>query len=27
VVLEYRGKQGNPMGTVNINRETCGALR
>jgi hypothetical protein len=27
VVLEYRGKQGNPIGTVNINRETCGALR
>ena len=26
VVLEYRGKQGNPIGTVNINRETCGAL-
>jgi len=27
VVLEYRGKQGNPIGTVNINRETCGAVR
>lgn len=27
VVLEYRGKQGNPIGTVNINRETCGALK
>ena len=26
VVLEYSGKQGNPVGTVNINRETCGAL-
>ena len=26
VVLEYRGKQGNPIGTVNITRETCGAL-
>jgi hypothetical protein len=26
VVLEYRGKQGGPIGTVNINRETCGAL-
>lgn len=26
VVLEYRGKQGDPIGTVNINRETCGAL-
>jgi hypothetical protein len=25
VVLEYRGKQGNPIGTVNVNRETCGA--
>ena len=27
VVLEYRGKQGNPIGTVNINRETCGARK
>jgi hypothetical protein len=26
VVLEYRGRQGGPIGTVNINRETCGAL-
>jgi hypothetical protein len=26
VVLEYRGKQGDPIGTVNINRGTCGAL-
>ncbi len=26
VVLEYRGKQGNPIGTVNINRGTCGGL-
>jgi hypothetical protein len=26
VVLEYSGKQGNPIGTVNINRGTCGAL-
>ena len=25
VVLEYRGKQGNPIGAVNVNRETCGA--
>lgn len=25
VVLEYRGKQGNPIGTVSINRGTCGA--
>jgi hypothetical protein len=27
VVLEYSGKQGNQIGTVNINRGTCGALR
>jgi len=27
VVLEYRGKQGNPIGTVSVNRDTCGALR
>src|ERR1700739_1912563 len=27
VVLEYRGKQGDPIGTVSINRATCGALR
>ena len=26
VVLEYAGKQGNPIGTVNINRETCRGL-
>ncbi|HWZ64033.1 MAG TPA: hypothetical protein VNX02_13500 [Steroidobacteraceae bacterium] len=26
VVLEYSGRQGNPIGTVNINRVTCGAL-
>src|SRR5579862_8345383 len=26
VVLEYSGKQGNPIGTVNINRGTCGAV-
>ena len=25
VVLEYSGKQGNSIGTVNVNRETCGA--
>ncbi|MBS0380378.1 MAG: hypothetical protein JSS29_18000 [Proteobacteria bacterium] len=25
VVLEYRGLQGNPIGTVSINRDTCGA--
>lgn len=27
VALEYRGKQGDPIGTVNIDRETCGALK
>lgn len=27
VVLEYRGKQGAQIGTVNVNRETCGALK
>ena len=26
VVLEYRGKQGDPIGTVDINRATCAAL-
>jgi len=26
VVLEYSGKKGNPIGTVNINRGTCGAV-
>ena len=26
VVLEYSGKQGDPIGTVNINRGTCGVL-
>jgi hypothetical protein len=25
VILEYRGKQGAPIGTVNIDRGTCGA--
>jgi hypothetical protein len=25
VVLEYRGKRGEPIGTVNVNRGTCGA--
>jgi hypothetical protein len=25
VILEYRGKQGDPIGTVNIDRGTCGA--
>ena len=27
VVLEYRGIQGNPIGTVTLNRGTCGALK
>jgi hypothetical protein len=27
VVLEYRGNQGNPIGTVSVNRATCGALK
>ena len=26
VVLEYRGKRGDPIGTVSVNRKTCGAL-
>jgi hypothetical protein len=26
VVLEYRGKRGEPIGTVNVDRGTCGAL-
>jgi len=26
VVLEYRGKRGDPIGTINVNRGTCGAL-
>jgi hypothetical protein len=26
VVLEYRGNQGNPIGTVSLNRDTCGAV-
>jgi hypothetical protein len=26
VVLEYRGKRGDPIGTINVNRATCGAL-
>ena len=26
VVLEYRGNQGNPIGTISLNRDTCGAL-
>jgi hypothetical protein len=27
VVLEYRGNDGNPIGTVSINRDTCGAIK
>jgi hypothetical protein len=27
VVLEYRGNDGKPIGTVSINRDTCGANR
>jgi hypothetical protein len=27
VVLEYRGKEGNPIATLSINRETCRTLR
>jgi hypothetical protein len=27
VVLEYRGNQGKPIGTISINRDTCGALK
>ena len=27
VVLEYRGKQGDPLGTVNVNRGTCDSLK
>lgn len=26
VVLEYRGNDGNPIGTLSINRDACGAL-
>jgi hypothetical protein len=26
VVLEYRGKQGDPIGTISLTRDTCGAL-
>ena len=26
VVLEYRGNQGNPIGTISLDRDTCGAL-
>jgi len=27
VILEYRGLDGNPIGTISINRDTCSALR
>jgi len=27
VVLEYRGKQGNPIGTISLDRATCAALK
>jgi len=27
VVLEYRGKQANPIGTISLNRDTCAALK
>ena len=27
VVLEYRGNDGNPIGTLSINRDTCGAVK
>jgi hypothetical protein len=27
VVLEYRGTRGDPIGTINVDRGTCGALR
>jgi hypothetical protein len=27
VVLEYRGNDGKPIGTISINRDTCGALK
>jgi hypothetical protein len=27
VVLEYRGKDGNPIGTLSIDRDSCGALK
>ena len=27
VVLEYRGNQGNPIGTVSLNRDVCGAIK
>jgi hypothetical protein len=27
VVLEYRGNDGNPLGSVSVNRDTCAALK
>lgn len=27
VILEYRGNQGDPIGTVNVDRETCRSLK
>ena len=27
VVLEYRGNDGSPIGTLSVNRDTCGALQ
>jgi len=27
VVLEYRGNQGSPIGTISFNRDTCSALK
>ena len=27
VVLEYRGNDGNPIGTLSVNRDTCSALQ
>jgi hypothetical protein len=27
VVLEYRGNQGNPIGTISLNRDICAALK
>ena len=27
VVLEYRGNQGNAIGTISLNRDTCSALK
>ena len=27
VVLEYRGSDGNPIGTLSVNRDSCGAVK